>query len=56
MNQTHEAYRALLPLWTKVRDVVAGEEVVKAAKTKYLPRLASQEPATTTRKIATRTT
>jgi hypothetical protein len=43
MNQTHEAYRALLPLWTKVRDVVAGEEVVKAAKTKYLPRLASQE-------------
>lgn len=43
MNITHDAYTAKLPLWTKVRDVVAGEEVVKDKGPTYLPRLASHE-------------
>ena len=47
MKTTHPAYDTLSPLWTKVRDVVAGEEVVKAAGTRYLPLLASQQDNST---------
>jgi hypothetical protein len=43
ITSQHQAYMALLPLWTKVRDVVAGEEAVKSGGDRYLPRLASQE-------------
>jgi len=42
MNIYHSAYKAMLPLWQKVRDVLAGEEVVKSRTTDYLPKLASQ--------------
>ena len=45
MNIEHPDYQQTLPLWTKVRDVVAGEERVKAKSTTYLPRLASQKQA-----------
>lgn len=45
MKIEHAAYTAMAPLWAKVRDVVAGEEAVKAKTTTYLPKLASQEDA-----------
>lgn len=39
----HPSYTALLPLWSKMRDVAAGEEAVKDAGDAYLPRLGGQE-------------
>lgn len=36
---THPDYDAHIEKWIKCRDVIAGEEVVKAAGTKYLPAL-----------------
>lgn len=39
VNSTHPDYDAMLPVWTRARDVVAGEDAVKAAGEKYLPRL-----------------
>ncbi|HEY9173456.1 MAG TPA: DUF4055 domain-containing protein [Verrucomicrobiae bacterium] len=42
MNSTHPDYDATLPAWLRARDVVAGEDAVKAAGEKYLPRLDSQ--------------
>ena len=41
-NSTHLDYDATLPSWLRARDVIAGEDAVKAASTKYLPRLDSQ--------------
>jgi hypothetical protein len=41
----HNEYSTLAPLWQKIRDVVAGEEVVKAKRTQYLPMLTSQSEA-----------
>jgi hypothetical protein len=41
-NSTHAAYDAAAPQWSRARDVLGGEDAVKAAGTKYLPRLDSQ--------------
>jgi hypothetical protein len=42
VNSLHPDYEQMLPTWTRARDVVAGEDAVKAAGEKYLPRLAEQ--------------
>jgi len=42
VNSTHPDYDANLVAWQRARDVVAGEDAVKAAGVKYLPRLDSQ--------------
>ena len=42
VNATHPEYDASLPGWQRARDVLAGEDAVKAAGEKYLPRLDSQ--------------
>ena len=41
-NSTHPDYDASLPGWLRARDVIAGEDAVKAGDIKYLPRLDSQ--------------
>ncbi len=42
VNAMHPEYDASLPAWQRARDVLAGEDAVKAAGTeKYLPRLDS---------------
>ena len=45
VNSTHPDYDAALPAWSRARDVFAGEDAVKAAGEKYLPRLDAQEDA-----------
>ena len=42
VNSTHPDYDATLPAWLRARDVMAGEDAVKAAGEKYLPCLDSQ--------------
>jgi hypothetical protein len=42
VDSTHLDYDANLPAWLRARDVIAGEDAVKAAGEKYLPRLDSQ--------------
>ena len=42
-NSTHPDYDATLPAWLRARDVFAGEDAVKAAGEKYLPRLDYQD-------------
>ena len=42
VNRTHAEYDATAPAWSRARDVLAGEDAVKAAGDKYLPRLDSQ--------------
>src|SRR3954463_13074752 len=42
VNSTHPDYDATLPDWLRARDVLAGEDAVKAAGEKYLPRLDAQ--------------
>src|SRR6266568_6266610 len=42
VNATHLEYDTSLPAWLRARDVLAGEDAVKAAGEKYLPRLDSQ--------------
>jgi hypothetical protein len=39
VNSTHPGYDAALAGWLRARDVLAGEDAVKAAGEKYLPRL-----------------
>jgi hypothetical protein len=39
---THRDYEASATDWARARDVLAGEDAVKAAGAKYLPRLDSQ--------------
>lgn len=41
-NSTHPDYDIALPSWLRARDVIAGEDAVKSAGEKYLPRLDSQ--------------
>ena len=43
VNSTHPDYDASLPAWLRARDVFAGEDAVKAAAEKYLPRLDCQD-------------
>jgi hypothetical protein len=42
VDSTHPDYDANLPAWLRARDVFAGEDAVKAAAEKYLPRLDCQ--------------
>ncbi len=42
VNTTHPDYDAALPAWLRARDVFAGEDAVKAAGERYLPRLDAQ--------------
>ena len=39
VNSTHPDYDASLAVWLRARDVLAGEDAVKAGAEKYLPRL-----------------
>ena len=39
---THADYDASLAQWARARDVLSGEDAVKSAGVKYLPRLDSQ--------------
>ena len=40
--QSYRDYDANLAAWLRARDVIAGEDVVKAAGERYLPRLDAQ--------------
>ncbi len=42
VNSTHADYDVALPGWVRARDLLAGEDAVKAAGVKYLPRLEAQ--------------
>ena len=42
VNATHPDYEASAAAWSRARDVLAGEDAVKAAGDRYLPRLDSQ--------------
>jgi hypothetical protein len=42
VNSMHPDYDASLPAWLRARDVIAGEDAVKSAGEKYLPRLEAQ--------------
>jgi hypothetical protein len=41
-NSTHGDYDANLENWSRARDVIAGDDSVKAAGPRYLPRLEGQ--------------
>ena len=43
VNSTHPDYDANVTAWLRARDVFAGEDAIKAAGEKYLPRLDSQD-------------
>ena len=43
VNSTHPDYDANVNAWQRARDVFAGEDAVKAAAEKYLPRLDCQD-------------
>src|SRR5512136_1260295 len=42
VNTTHPDYDANLPTWLRARDVLSGEDAIKAGGVKYLPRLEAQ--------------
>ena len=42
VNSTHPDYDATIAAWERARDVIAGEDAVKARGERYLPRLAEQ--------------
>jgi hypothetical protein len=42
INSTHPDYEAAAPQWSRARDVLSGEDAVKAAGEKYLPRMECQ--------------
>ena len=42
VNSLHPDYLEMLNAWSRARDVIAGEDAVKAAGEKYLLRLDSQ--------------
>jgi hypothetical protein len=42
VNSTHPEYDASAADWLRARDVLAGEDAVRAARERYLPRLDSQ--------------
>ena len=43
VNSTHPDYDASIVAWQRARDVFAGEDAVKSAAEKYLPRLDCQD-------------
>jgi hypothetical protein len=45
VNATHGDYDAMASQWSRARDVLSGEDAVKAAGERYLPRLDSQSDA-----------
>lgn len=45
INSTHGDYDASVLVWSRARDVLSGEDAVKAAGPRYLPRLESQSDA-----------
>ncbi len=42
VNSTHPDYDENLVAWSRARDVISGEDAIKSAGTRYLPRLDSQ--------------
>src|SRR5512139_2628362 len=42
VNTTHPEYDLMAATWLRARDVLAGEDAIKAAGEKYLPKLESQ--------------
>ena len=42
MKLYHDEYKAIAPIWRKVRDCLAGEDKVKHERERYLPMLTSQ--------------
>jgi hypothetical protein len=42
VNSTHPDYDAAAAAWQRARDVLAGEDAIKAATERYLPRLEAQ--------------
>ncbi len=42
VNRTHPEYDTALPCWNRARDVMAGEDAIKAAGIRYLSKLDSQ--------------
>jgi Domain of unknown function (DUF4055) len=44
ITTTHSDYQKYSKKWTRCRDAVEGEDAIKAAGEKYLPRLSGQEP------------
>src|SRR6478672_4884801 len=42
INTSHLSYEFSLADWLRVRDIIAGEDSVKAAGERYLPRIQSQ--------------
>jgi hypothetical protein len=42
VNSTHPDYEVAAQCWLRARDVLAGEDAIKVAGKKYLPRLDSQ--------------
>ena len=42
VNSTHAEYDATFEAWSRARDVMSGDDAVKAAGVRYLPRLDSQ--------------
>lgn len=47
VTTTHSDYQKYSTKWSRCRDAVEGEDAIKAAGEKYLPRLSGQEPNTT---------
>ena len=45
VQSTHPDYDRMLPIWKRARDVVAGQDAIKAATTAYLPKLDGQTDA-----------
>ena len=43
IDTTHSQYDKKLKTWQKCRDAIAGEEAIKEAKQKYLPKLSGQD-------------
>jgi hypothetical protein len=44
-NTTHSDYEQYFPVWLRARDVIAGEDSVKAAGETYLPKLSAHTDA-----------
>lgn len=45
VDSTHPDYDARAPKWARMRDVIAGQDAVHKAGTKYLPKLTDQTEA-----------
>lgn len=52
-DSQHPDYEASIALWTKCRNIAAGEEAVKAGGTVYLPALEGQQSASSINEVTT---